>query len=579
MRYLALATDYDGTLAHHGKVSEEAVAALKRVAASGRKLLLVTGRELPELIEIFPEIELFDLVVAENGALLYTPATKQQKLLSDPPSELFVKNLRERGVPISVGAVIVATVHPHETIVLETIRDLGLELQVIFNKGSVMVLPPNVNKASGLNAALEELQLSPHNVVGVGDAENDHALLSLCEYSAAVANAIPTLIADADYACRAGHGAGVIELIDAMLTDGFGSPSQSSRRRQILLGRDENNEEVFMPPASVNLLVAGSSGAGKSTLATGVLERLAKQGYQFCIIDPEGDYEEFEEGIVFGNGDRGPSVDEVLTALEKPNANVIVNLIGLPIHDRPAFFVRLLPRLLELRARTGRPHWILVDETHHLMPTDWDAASSILTQDLSGIICITVHPDWIARPVLESMDIIATLGTEPLEAMQTFATAIEASMPDIGPVNLESGEALCWFRYLDNPPVKLRIEKSQSDRRRHQRKYAEGELPPDRSFYFRGPEEKLNLRAQNLILFNQIAQGIDEQTWLHHLNAGDYSEWLRGCVKDDTLANEVAAIEKAHLSAEESRQKIREIIETHYTVPAGGGSPAMSIPQ
>ena len=73
---------------------------------------------------------------------------------------------------------------------LEAIHELGLEWQIIFNKGAVMVLPPGVNKASGLAAALEALQLSPVNVVGIGDAENDHAFLSLCGCSVAVANAL-----------------------------------------------------------------------------------------------------------------------------------------------------------------------------------------------------------------------------------------------------------------------------------------------------------------------------------------------------------------------------------------------------
>ncbi|HKY01492.1 MAG TPA: HAD-IIB family hydrolase [Burkholderiales bacterium] len=579
MRYLALATDYDGTIAHHGRVDEKTVEALKRVATSGRKLLLVTGRQLPELLEIFPEIDMFDLVVAENGALLYTPATKEQKLLAEAPPDTFVEALNRRGVPIAVGGVIVATVHPHETVVLETIRDLGLELQVIFNKGSVMVLPPNVNKASGLMAALDHLCLSPHNVVAVGDAENDHALLNLCEYSAAVANSVPMLKAEADLTTDSDHGAGVAELIEALITNELATPLAASTRRKVLLGRDSEGEEIHMPPACINLLVAGSSGSGKSTLATGVLERLAEQNYQFCIIDPEGDYENFEEGIVFGSGEHGPGVNEVLTALEKPDSNVIVNLIGLPLQDRPAFFLTLLPRLLELRARTGRPHWILVDETHHLMPTDWESASSILTQDLSGMIYITVHPDWIAPAVLQGVNVIATLGTSPDEALMNFAKAIDTEVPSVPLEELQPGEALLWLKYQDRPPFKLSIEKSRSDRRRHRRKYAEGELPPDRSFYFRGPEDKLNLRAQNLVLFTQIAEGVDEETWLHHLQSGDYSQWLRKCVKDETLADEVAVIEQAGLSATESRLKVKEAIEAHYTVPAGGGSPAMAIPQ
>src|SRR5207253_2522882 len=98
------------------------------------------------------------------------PASREIKLLGEPPSERFVQELRRRGVsPLSVGRSIVATWHPHETTVLEVIRDLGLEMQVIFNKDAVMVLPAGVNKATGLTAVLHELELSPHEVVGVGD--------------------------------------------------------------------------------------------------------------------------------------------------------------------------------------------------------------------------------------------------------------------------------------------------------------------------------------------------------------------------------------------------------------------------
>src|SRR5438046_1452498 len=128
MRFLALATDYDGTLAHHGKVDEPTLAALDGFLASGRKLLLVTGRQLDELKAIFPPLQLFEWVVAENGGLLYRPITEEIKLLAEPPQEKFVHALQERGVaPLAVGRVIVATWEPHETTVLKTIRDLGLE--------------------------------------------------------------------------------------------------------------------------------------------------------------------------------------------------------------------------------------------------------------------------------------------------------------------------------------------------------------------------------------------------------------------------------------------------------------------
>jgi hydroxymethylpyrimidine pyrophosphatase-like HAD family hydrolase len=218
MRYLALASDYDGTLATDGQVDEETLAALERLRDSGRKLVLVTGRHLDDLLNVFPQINLCEWVVAENGALLYQPATRKEKPLSEPPPKEFIKALQERGVdPLAVGQVIVATWHPHETTVLEVIRELGLEWQVIFNKGAVMVLPSGMNKASGLSAALSEMGLSPHNAVSVGDAENDHALLDFCKCGVAVANALPMLKEHADYVTKGERGAGVVELIDMLI--------------------------------------------------------------------------------------------------------------------------------------------------------------------------------------------------------------------------------------------------------------------------------------------------------------------------------------------------------------------------
>ncbi len=219
MRYLALATDYDGTLAHDGRVDEATLAALERLRQSGRRLILVTGRELEDLQKTFSRLDLFDRVVAENGALLYRPAAKEEKVLGAAPPRSFLEMLRARGVPISVGRSIVATREPHQATVLDAIRKLGLELHVVFNKGAVMVLPPQVNKATGLAAALDELKLSAHNIVGVGDAENDHAFLAACECAVAVANALPAVKERADLVTRRDHGAGVVELIDRLLAD------------------------------------------------------------------------------------------------------------------------------------------------------------------------------------------------------------------------------------------------------------------------------------------------------------------------------------------------------------------------
>jgi hydroxymethylpyrimidine pyrophosphatase-like HAD family hydrolase len=236
-----LATDYDGTLAHDGVVDKATADALIAFRRSGRRLLLVTGRELPDLIRVFPQIELFDRVVAENGALLVDPATKKESPLGPEPSPDLVETLRKKGVsPLSVGRSIVATWEPNEKAVLEVIREHGLELQIVFNKGAVMVLPPGVNKASGLKAALGDLGLSAHNVGSVGDAENDHAFLHASGYAVAVANALPTIKDEADLVTKGARGAGVAEVIDAVLKDDVDTFPSSETHNSVEVGLDAN---------------------------------------------------------------------------------------------------------------------------------------------------------------------------------------------------------------------------------------------------------------------------------------------------------------------------------------------------
>ena len=222
MRFKAIATDYDGTLAEDGKVRPDVVKALERAKKSGRKLVLVTGRELEDLMRTFPAIDVFDQVVAENGALLYTPSPPRETPLAKPPPPLFARTLATRGVsPISCGRIIVATWQPHEATVLSLIREQGLELEVIFNKGAVMVLPSGVNKATGLARALAELSIEADATIGVGDAENDHSLLAACGLGAAVANAVPALKDRADLVLLKPRGDGVVELIEQLLKTDF----------------------------------------------------------------------------------------------------------------------------------------------------------------------------------------------------------------------------------------------------------------------------------------------------------------------------------------------------------------------
>jgi HAD superfamily hydrolase (TIGR01484 family) len=220
VRYLALAADYDGTLATDGVVAGNTVESLRRLSASGRKLILVTGRQLPDLLRAFPEAGSFDAVVAENGAVLHRPASHETRVLAPPPAAHFVEALKGRGVgPIWVGQAVVATAQPNERAVNDVIRELGLDLQVILNKGAVMVLPASVDKASGLRAALDELALPPRSVVAIGDAENDQAFLAMCGCGVAVANALDAVKLRANHVTRGEAGAGVREVIEELISE------------------------------------------------------------------------------------------------------------------------------------------------------------------------------------------------------------------------------------------------------------------------------------------------------------------------------------------------------------------------
>lgn len=572
MRYFCLACDYDGTIAHHGVVATSTIAALKRVSASGRKLLLVTGRQVDDLIAIFPEITIFDRVVAENGAVLYRPGTRELRTLADAPPEEFVAELQRRQVqPLSIGKCIVATWHPFETTVLEAIRTLGLELQVIFNKDAVMVLPSGVNKGTGMHAALEELGLSKHNVVGVGDAENDHAFLKICECSVAVANALPALKERADLVTSGAHGAGVEELIEKLASEDLQSVAPKLRRHQILLGRTASGEAFCLEPYGTRVLVAGPSGGGKSTTVMAMIERLVDAQYQICLIDPEGDYDEVEQFVKLGGPNRVPAVSEILEVLHSRRNSVSVNLLGVAGPDRPSFFLGLLPRIQELRARTGRPHWVIIDEVHHLMPETLDSASLSIPRELNSVAMISVHPDHVARPMLNTVNVLIAIGPEPATVVRQFnaGTGKKLRTADLPEQRPKSGQAMVWALGDSQKPAIVGIERAKVELRRHKRKYAAGELGEDKSFYFRGPEEKLNLRAQNMNTFVQLAQGVDEETWRYHLKSADYSRWLRESVKDEEIAGEVERIEKDEsLQGAESRARVIEAIRKHYTAPA-----------
>ena len=568
MRYLALAVDYDGTAASHGKLSEDARRAIERLRVSGRRSVLVTGRRLEDLREICRNLSLFDLVVAENGAIVFDPRRHEELLLAEPIPGRFVDRLRERGVePLEVGKLIVSAGDQHRIVMIDVIRELGLELQMIFNRATVMVLPAGVNKATGLEFALRRLGLSRHEAVAIGDAENDHSFLTRCECGVAVANAAPALKEAAAFVTRGANGAGVAELIDELIADDLQRMEGKIDRHLVLVGARTDGTPVRIPPYGRNVLIAGPSGSGKSTLTAGLVERLIEQQYQVCVIDPEGDYGTLQAVVSIGNQQRAPSVNEVLSILEDAAVNISVNLLGLPLADRPSFFSQLIPGLIAMRARTGRPHWIVLDEAHHMLPQDWPLAQTTLPQKIGETILVTVHPDHVTPAVLGPVDVVFAIGHSPEKTLRSYADTL--GRPLAWPANLayETGNVVAWFVGENAAPFSMRPQPARAERIRHVRKYAEGNMRY-RSFFFRGPDRRQNLRAHNLAAFCQIAEGIDETTWLFHLRQHDYSQWFRHSVKDSYLADEMERIEqRTDITPQQTRDLVRELVGARYTLP------------
>jgi len=427
-----------------------------------------------------------------------------------------------------------------------------------------MVLPSEINKASGLKRALKLLRLSPHNVVGIGDAENDQAFLSSCGCAVAVNNALPAVKSKTDFVVS-DHGAGVVELARMLTKDDLASVRPRVPRAQAVVGHTSDGAALTVSPFET-VLVTGSSGSGKSTIVTALLEQIREFSYQFCVVDPEGDYRELRDVVTLGDSKQAPRIGEALELLASPETSIVTNLLAIDPPERPHFLTKLLPELAKMRAVSGRPHWLVFDEVHHCLPAKWRPAPTTLPRELPASIAVTVHPEEVAPEFLALVSTVVGVGDGAAQAIKKFCEATGRTPPNIG-VAPQAGEVLV-LRCSDHIEL-VTACRPKEKQKRHVRKYAEGQLAEDKSFYFRGPERALNLRAQNLSTFLQLAAGVDDKTWLHHLRAGAYSQWFRDTIKDDALASEATAIEQDHsLTPADSRARIRDIVERRYTAPA-----------
>jgi hydroxymethylpyrimidine pyrophosphatase-like HAD family hydrolase len=542
--FRAVALDLDGTLAVGDGVSDEILATIDETR-SDRAVLLVTGRVRSDLDKVFPGLTAhFDAVLTENGAVLST--SKTSRLLYEPVDVEVDKVLAARGVTAARGEVLLAIDGRDGVVASQVIADLGLDCQVVHNRGSAMILPAGVTKAAGLLAALDALGLSLHNTIAVGDAENDLSLLRGVELGAAVADAVPSLVDHADLVLDHPNGGGVVALLRGPLLRGH--QRLCPQRRWVSIGWFEDASPVRLPGSQSSVLVSGDTGSGKSYLAGLLAERWVDAGYSVLVIDPEGDHLGLAERVdvhLVDAATRLPSPQELISMLSASHASLVLDLSGLDVDTQLAYLGQLPDAVAAGRAAHGVPHWVVYDEAHQ---RSWlDVHKSSIAE--AGTCLVTWRPELLPSELARTVDFainVSTVRSKPLGANrpELRGTLVSADMAQ-----------------------PFHIGHRVSSHVRHGHKYAYTPLPASRRFYFHGP--RASEAAATLEEFSRHLLSCNLDVLDYHLTRGDFSRWVGGTLADYSLATELSDVEhdvanRRAASLEQARRQVSDAIRHRY---------------
>lgn len=553
--FRAVAVDFDGTLVQgdHPPCAE-VLAAVGECRRRGQRVVLVTGRILEELRAVFPGVDHgFDAIVGENGAVLASHGAV--RVLAAPVEVELDAALLERGIPFRRGQVLLATQAAHEAAVTRELRQLGLECQLIRNRAELMVLPPGVSKGFGVYQALGELGISHHSAVGLGDAENDHSLLRTCEVGVAVADAVPSLQRQADLVLEEPGPSAVAEFLRGPVLTG--EQRVEPRRWQIELGRTEQGDRVRIPASQVNVLIVGRSGSGKSFLAGILAEQLLGLGYSLCLVDPQGDYAplgRLRGMLKLGGREALPQAEQVGRFVEHRFGSVLLDLSMSDRDTQERYVPPLLAQLEAERRATGLPHWIFLDEAHHLRPLDGETPPS------RGYCLVTYRPHELTEAVRERIDVILALpgGKLPERSERCPLEAVEEAWGlDFGSWrHAASGQVLIARPKLGGQVRAFRMGRRRTRHVRHWHKYFGAELPPELHFVFRSESQASRHVGTNMGEFHRILLACDPELVRYHAARRDFSRWVRQAIQDMALGGAVGEKERTFLEGAQDDEDV-----------------------
>lgn len=572
MKFSVLALDYDGTIAgSRGGVEPAVREAVAAARANGIIVVLVTGRILHDLFVAAGDLHFVDAVVAENGAVIFFPASGYERALAPAHSRELVRALEADNIAVAVGRTVIETGADESPRVLAAIRRLELPLVLVFNRGRLMVLPQSVSKATGLRQVLTVLRLSPHNAIAVGDAENDHELLQVCEVGVAVGWGSPALQAVADHVVP---GRGPADLAPYLheLVGLRRVPAPMKTRRRLRLGYLDDGRPFELAVRGRNLLVAGDPKSGKSWVGGLLCEQLILEGYCLCVLDPEGDFTSLEalpRVTVYGGADPLPKPRDLLRALRHPDGSVVVDLSHVAHQEMVDYVRNLLPVLSTLRWRTGLPHRVVLDEAHYVLHDE--GAAALVDRELNGYILMTYRASQLQPAILRSTEaIIVTRESDPNEVHALAALCetcqSEGRTPDwtglLGSLAVGEAAVLPMTEETGGEVRRVHLAPRLTPHARHAAKYVDIPVPTGLAFVF----ERSGQAARTLREFVGTIEASPPESLAGHVRRGDFSRWVADVLGDYPLAVTLQRIEHEHRTrgVEGVAYRLAEAIRSRY---------------
>jgi len=550
----AVAVDLDGTIAQGDAVNPDVLAALDDCRAAGTATVLVTGRIESELESDFPGLlDRFDVAVLENGALLSVGERRTALGHIDP---LLAAHLQGRVPSIRQGVAILACGLSDLPAVLAAIDLLGLDAQLVHNRSELMVLPSGVSKGTGIRAALAEVGVSPHNCIAIGDAENDLSMLAAAQIAVAAPGAVPSVVRSADIVLSGADGDGVVDFLRGPVVSGA-QPVRAARH-DVRIGTGTDGGPVTVPGAQAGILVCGGSGSGKSHLTGLLVERWIDAGYTVLVIDPEGDHAalaSLHETVVI-EASETQAGDSLLGLLGHQSVSVVLDLSRLSRSAAISYLATIAPGVESLRARSGLPHWVVIDEAHGVLSDDTTLAS-VFRPNSGGYCYVTYHPEMLCAAAKTTVDITLTALGPPSDAGVGGASAS---------IRID-GRSEVFF-----------VPDARATRHvRHRNKYRDIALPEHLRFRFRDSSGREMASAKSVSEFVDRLSSVADDSIVHHALRGDFSRWAVGAVQDRALGSLLAAIEneyavKMTIAANGFRQSAEHAVAQRYGLDDEGAS-------